>query len=47
MFKDLDKKKEILDSKRPLTNQQSTMLKKVFDVELIYNSNAIKEQDYL
>lgn len=42
MFKEIDKKKSILDKKRPLTQKQLNILKGVFDVELTYNSNAIE-----
>ncbi|MBO0563414.1 Fic family protein [Clostridium botulinum] len=36
------KKKEILDSKRPFNKNSIENLKKYFDVELTYNSNAIE-----
>lgn len=42
MFKKIDKKKVILDSKRPLNMNAIDNLKKYFDVELTYNSNAIE-----
>ncbi len=42
MFKVIDDKKAILDSKRPLSPEVLTNLKKYFDVELTYNSNAIE-----
>ncbi|MGL5066501.1 MAG: Fic family protein [Sarcina sp.] len=42
MFKLVDDKKEILDSKRPLDKISVDNLKKYFDVELTYNSNAIE-----
>jgi Fic family protein len=42
MFKKIDEKKVILDSKRPLNMNAIDNLKKYFDVELTYNSNAIE-----
>jgi Fic family protein len=42
MFHDIDKKKALLDSKRPLNDIALDNLKKYFDVELTYNSNAIE-----
>ncbi|MDP4143337.1 MAG: Fic family protein [Bacillota bacterium] len=42
MFKDIDKKKKLLDSKRPLARSAVENLKKYFDLELTYNSNAIE-----
>lgn len=42
MFKLIDDKKDILDSKRPLNPEVLKNLKKYFDVELTYNSNAIE-----
>lgn len=42
MFKAIDNKKLILDSKRPLNKEVVNNLKKYFDVELTYNSNAIE-----
>jgi Fic family protein len=42
MFNDIDKKKSLLDSKRPLDRKAVENLKKYFDVELTYNSNAIE-----
>ncbi len=42
MFEKIEEDKRILDSKRPLNNQQIKNLKKYFDVELTYNSNAIE-----
>lgn len=42
MFKAIDNKKLILDSKRPLNKEAVNNLKKYFDVELTYNSNAIE-----
>ncbi|MBZ9685195.1 hypothetical protein G9F72_002350 [Clostridium estertheticum] len=42
MFKEIDEKKVLLDSKRPLSGNAIDNLKKYFDVELTYNSNAIE-----
>ncbi|MGL4798540.1 MAG: Fic family protein [Cellulosilyticaceae bacterium] len=42
MFELIDSKKSILDSKRPLSPEVLKNLKKYFDVELTYNSNAIE-----
>lgn len=42
MFNDIEKKKDLLDSKRPLDSRALNNLKKYFDVELTYNSNAIE-----
>ncbi|QAA33030.1 Fic family protein [Clostridium manihotivorum] len=42
MFKQIDEKKRLLDSKRPLNSAALENLKKYFDVELTYNSNAIE-----
>lgn len=42
MFGLIDDKKSILDSKRPLSTEVLKNLKKYFDVELTYNSNAIE-----
>jgi Uncharacterized conserved protein len=42
MFKSIDDKKNILDSKRPLKKEVLDNLKRYFDVELTYNSNAIE-----
>lgn len=42
MFELLDEKKSILDSKRPLNRKALENLKRYFDVELTYNSNAIE-----
>jgi len=39
MFKEIDKKKALLDSKRPLSSNAIDNLKKYFDVELTYNSH--------
>lgn len=38
----LDTKKEKLDSFRPLSSEQSKNLKKVYDVDITYHSNAIE-----
>ena len=42
MFTVVDEKKELLDSKRPLSRAVLNNLKKYFDVEFTYNSNAIE-----
>lgn len=42
MFKEIDEKKKRLNSKRPLDKNALENLKKYFDVELTYNSNAIE-----
>ena len=42
MFEMIDDKKIILDNKRPLSPEILKNLKKYFDVELTYNSNAIE-----
>ena len=42
MFDKITKKKAILDSKRPFDREMLNNLKKYFDVELTYNSNAIE-----
>lgn len=42
MFNEIDSKKAILDSKRPLSKVSIDNLKHYFDVELTYNSNAIE-----
>ncbi|MDS0526913.1 Fic family protein [Clostridium sp. SHJSY1] len=42
MFLEIDRKKKLLDSKRPLDKEALNNLKKYFDVELTYNSNAIE-----
>lgn len=41
-FDDLDEKKKILDSKRPLPNQTLKSLEENFKLEWTYNSNAIE-----
>lgn len=38
----IDSKKKKLDTMRPLSNEQVKNLKKLYDVELTYNSNAIE-----
>ncbi len=43
MFTNIDNKKSILDSKRHLNKGALENLKKYFDVELTYNSNAVEE----
>lgn len=42
MFNEIDEKKKVLDSKRHLSIQALNNLKKYFNVELTYNSNAIE-----
>ena len=42
MFQEIEKKKTLLDSKRPLRPEVLNNLKQYFDVELTYNSNAIE-----
>ncbi|WP_242967939.1 Fic family protein [Tepidibacter mesophilus] len=42
MFEEIDKKKQLLDSKRPFSKTTIDNLKKYYDVELTYNSNAIE-----
>lgn len=42
MFENIDNKKAILDSKRPLDKRALDNLKRYFDIELTYNSNAIE-----
>ena len=42
MFTVLDEKKQLLHSKRLLSRGVLTNLKKYFDVEFMYNSNAIE-----
>lgn len=42
MFEKIDEKKRVLDGKRPLNRETVENLKKYFDVELTYNSNAIE-----
>lgn len=38
----IDGKKALIDSRRPLTDEQISRIKKVFDVDFTYNSNAIE-----
>lgn len=42
MFEKINEKKKILDSKKPLSGKALDKLKRFFDVELTYNSNAIE-----
>lgn len=42
MFQEIDKKKILLDNKRPFSKVEIDNLKKYYDVELTYNSNAIE-----
>ena len=42
MFQSIDDKKAVLDSKRPLSKEALDNLRRYFDVELTYNSNAIE-----
>ncbi|WP_411681065.1 Fic family protein [Clostridium thailandense] len=42
MIKEIDRKKKILDSKRPFNESAIKNLKQYFDVDLTYNSNAIE-----
>ena len=42
MFKEIDEKKVLLDAKRPLSTNSIGNLKKYFDIDLTYNSNAIE-----
>ncbi|MCT4509289.1 MAG: hypothetical protein N4A48_11155 [Tepidibacter sp.] len=42
MFEEIDKKKKLLDSKRPFSKTAIDNLKKYYDVELTYNYNAIE-----
>ncbi|MDI6601497.1 MAG: Fic family protein [Thermoanaerobacteraceae bacterium] len=42
MFEEIEEKKRILDSKRPLSEEVLRNLKEYFDVEWTYNSNAIE-----
>jgi Fic family protein len=42
MFKSIDDKKNLLDSKGPLSRAAAKNLKRYFDVEFTYNSNAIE-----
>jgi Fic family protein len=38
----IDSQKEVLDSRHPLTTEQVLRIKRVYDVDLTYNSNAIE-----
>lgn len=38
----IDEKKSLIDSRRPLSTDQLDRIKKVFDVDFTYNSNAIE-----
>lgn len=42
LYNDIDIKKSKLDSYRPLSTEQSKNLKKVYDVDMTYHSNAIE-----
>ena len=42
LLNQIETKKQKLDSLRPLNNKQLQNLKKIFDVDLTYNSNAIE-----
>ncbi len=42
LLKQIDTKKQKLDILRPLNDKQLKNLKKMFDVDLTYNSNAIE-----
>ena len=42
LYNTIDIKKQKLDSLRPLTNEQTRNLKKVYDVDMTYHSNAIE-----
>ncbi|SMB79967.1 Fic/DOC family protein [Desulfonispora thiosulfatigenes DSM 11270] len=42
MFEEIDKQKVLLDSKKPFSKIAINNLKKYYDVELTYNSNAIE-----
>ncbi len=42
LLKQIDTKKQKLDTLRPLNSKQLQNLKKIFDVDLTYNSNAIE-----
>lgn len=42
LIHEIDRKKIEIDSHRPLTNDQKVRVKKVFDVDFTYNSNAIE-----
>lgn len=38
----IDEKKQILDGRRPLSQEQLQQIKRIYDVDLTYNSNAIE-----
>ncbi len=42
LMKQIDSKKAILDRKRPFSHEQLVRIKRIFDVDLTYNSNAIE-----
>lgn len=42
LYNIIDKKKEILDSFRPFSSEQTINLKKVYNTDMTYNSNAIE-----
>ena len=42
LLKQIDAKKAVLDSKRPFNREQLSRIKRIFDVDLTYNSNAIE-----
>lgn len=42
LINEIDRKKAILDSKRPFSYEQLVRIKRIFDVDLTYNSNAIE-----
>ncbi len=42
LLKQIDTKKQKLDTLRPLNSEQLQNLKKIFDADLTYNSNAIE-----
>jgi Fic family protein len=42
LIKQIDARKVALDNKRPFNNEQLSRIKRIFDVDLTYNSNAIE-----
>lgn len=42
LLQKVDEQKSCLDGKRPFSNEQLTQIKRIFDVDLTYNSNAIE-----
>ena len=42
LIKQIDARKVVLDNKRPFNNEQLSRIKRIFDVDLTYNSNAIE-----